>query len=162
MNLLHRARTVTARRDRLDVEGDAGNISVIGMLLVTPVFLGLLAIAVDIGGAWVQKTHVHGTALEAARAAVDQLAESGAYTHGDFRSVNPGRATKAACDLAAQDDPGTACTATIGPRGEVTVTITTTYRCQLLGMLGRPTIQVGAHALVRPAIGGSRNEVSGG
>ena len=126
--------------------------SVIVLVFLT-VFIVLLAVAVDIGGALVLRTRAHGAALEGARAGVDNLQETTYFGQSDLRTLDPGRGPAAACGIVTQTQPGASCTTTLLGDGRMQVTVTDTYPTLMLGIIGIGSLPVRADATVRPALG---------
>ena len=147
------------RRRRAAGDPEAGVVSVIVLVFLT-VFIVLLAVAVDVGGALVERTRAHGAALEGARAGVDNLQETTYFGHADLRTVDAGAGPGAACGIVAQTQPGAACTATLLSDGRMRVTVADTYPTLMLGIIGIGSLPVRADATVRPAVGADTEEVT--
>ncbi len=137
--------------------GDRGSATVWTILMVPALVFGT-GLVVDGGRAITARQEVIGLASEGARAAVDRMDVEGFREQGAVRVVAPG-AAQAACTWIGQYRPDASCAATVGPEGQVDVTVTITYRPVILGAVGVGTQVVSATVGARPAIGDTR-EVS--
>lgn len=122
-------------------------------LLIVPVMIFSAGLVVDGGRAISTRQEAIGLASEAARSGVDQMDTGGYRTGGAVRAVAPGAAHGAACAWIARHRPDATCEASLGPSGQVAVTVTLAYRPVILAAAGMAPKTVAATSEARPAIG---------
>lgn len=123
---------------------DGGQVTAFTVVM-TGALIALTGLVLDAGLAVATKTHAVGVAQSAARAGAMEIDLAHLRTTGEIR-LDPRRARAAASDwLTRSGVPGTV-TATAE---EVTVTVTTARRTQLLGLVGVDEIPVAASATAR-------------
>ncbi|MEV0006457.1 pilus assembly protein TadG-related protein [Micromonospora sp. NPDC050980] len=136
---------VWAGRTRRDDRGQITPWTVVGTLIV----LILAGLVFDEGMAMATKVSAYDTAQAAARAGAGQI-DLGLHRSNGMVRLDPSAATIAARAFLAQAGQPGAVTATTE---QVTVTVTTQHRTQLLHLVGITAIPVTATATATPATG---------
>jgi Flp pilus assembly protein TadG len=137
-----------SRRQALTGRGDAGNASII-LVLITPALFGVAGLVVDGGRAINARQLAADQAEQAARTAADAV-DIDAVRAGTGIVIDPLAARNAAERyLAAAGGTGTVAVGT----GTVTVTVTATTPTAFLAVIGVNQISVTGRATARPARG---------
>ncbi|MET7949024.1 pilus assembly protein TadG-related protein [Micromonospora sp. NPDC005324] len=142
---MNRPPASASHRPRLDDQGQITPWTVVGTLIV----LILAGLVFDQGMAMATKVSAYDTAQAAARAGADEI-DLAKYRLTGAVQLDPAAATAAAHTFLAQAGQGGNVAATTG---QVTVTITTRHRTQLLHLVGITDIPVAATASATPATG---------
>jgi Flp pilus assembly protein TadG len=136
------------RRQVVNSHGDAGNASII-LVLITPAIFGVAGLVVDGGRALNSRQHAANQAEQAARAAADAV-DVDAIRTGAGLAIDPLAARSAAERyLAAAGATGTV---SLGPQS-VTVTVKASTQTAFFAVIGVNHISVTGTATARPARG---------
>ena len=141
------ARSLTAR-------GDDGAAAVI-VLLLAPALFALGGLVLDGGTHLAARQHAAGLAEQAARAGADTLDTSTLRGSGSS-TLDPTRATTAACRYVQTVEPDATCTATIRDTAtgqEVEVRVRRSTPTVLLGLIGVNTLRTDAFGTAQPVTG---------
>jgi Flp pilus assembly protein TadG len=150
------------RRFRDQAQAEQGAAAVI-VLLLAPVLFALAGLVLDGGTHLAARQRMAGLAEQAARAGADTLDTSSLRSSGTA-TLDPDRATAAACRYVRTVEPDATCSATVRatPTGqEVQVRVRGRTTTALLGLIGVNTLRTDALGTAQPVTGIRTREQEG-
>lgn len=125
------------------------------LLMLLPALLSFAGLVLDGGRAISARQDAANLAEQAARNAVDELADGARNSPvgAQFLQLDPGAAASSACGYVAGARPGALCSTTIGNDGQVQVTVTIKRATAILRAIGVSQLTASGNGQARPAFG---------